>query len=377
MPVAGSVGVCPAAATPVAPTPSRDKGAVVASSVGLCRLGRGDLDTATAVLEPRMSQDPRVVSTKGLCAAGDGTGCPPPLVSLCVTARDRALLVLVACAVADGVAVVTLVTKVSQPVEVIGRIVLLRNVLVDGVVASMVARLVPVALESEIRVLLVLAEGAAPSVPLSEWVLSTWAVVPAAPGQDAAVVSHAFVWPTASEVIPAVGLSSVAGGSGDGLAVTITWLGAGPAALAPGFSSVLTSRNPVPIARPVVLPSGWRSPEAPIACSGAARDSGDMTAAISWGMLDGDTSRAIPTLALPSRRGGMSACDAMGTVTALGLPGVSDTAVPVPGAALGDGISVPAASTVLSPAQSTGVCADLGVTPAPGVVEPAVGPGWL
>lgn len=102
-----------------------------------------------------------------------------------------------------------------------------------------------------------------------------------APVLDAAVASCTFVWPTASEVIPAVGLSSVAGGSGDGLAVTTTWLGAGPTALAPGFSSVLTSRNPIPIARPVVLPSGWGSPEAPIACSGAAMDGGDMTVAIS------------------------------------------------------------------------------------------------
>lgn len=169
MPVADSVRVCPAAVTPVAPTPSRDKGAVVASSVGLCRLGRGESDTATAVLGPRTSQDPGVVSTKGLCAAGDETGCPSLLVSLCVTARDGALLVLVPCAVAGGMAVVTLVTKVSQPVEVVGRLVLLGNVLVDGVVA----RLLPVALESGTRVLLVVAEGAGLLVALSERVVST------------------------------------------------------------------------------------------------------------------------------------------------------------------------------------------------------------
>lgn len=375
VPVADLVGVCPAAATPVAPTPSRDKGAVVASSAGLCRLGRGEPDTATAVLGPRTPQDPRVVSTKGLRAAGDGTGCPPPLVSLCVTARDGALLVLVAPAVAGGMAVVTVVTKSSQPVEVGGRLVLLGNVLVGGVVASKVARLVPVALESGPWVLLVLAEGAVPSVLLSEWVVSTWAVAPEVPVQDAAVAFCTFVWPTVSEVIPAVGLSSVARSSGDGLAVTITWLGVGPAALAPWFSSVLTSRNPIPTARPVALPLGWESPEAPIACSGAVGDTGDMTVVISWGMLDGDTSRAIPTLALPSRRGVTSACDAMGTVTALGPPGVSDTALP--GALLGDGISVPGASTIWDPCQSTGVSADLGVTSVPGAVEPAVGPGWL
>lgn len=288
--------------------------------------------------------------------------------------RGGALLVLVARAVAGAMAVVPLVAKVSQPVEVVGKLVLLGNVLVDGVVASMVARLVPVALESGTRVLLVLAEGAAPSVLLSEGTVATWAVLPVPPGQDAALVSHAFVWPTASEVIPAVGLSSVAGGSGDGLAVAIAWLGDGPAALAPGFSSVLTSWNSIPIACPMVLPWGWGSPEAPTACSGAARG---MIAAISWGMLDGDTSRAIPTLALSSRRGAMSACGAMGTVTALGPLWVSDTAVPVPGAVLVDGISVPGASTVWGPAQSTGVGADLGVTPVPGVIEPAVRPGWL
>lgn len=385
VPVADSGGVCPAAVTPVAPTPSRDKGAVVASSVGLCRVGRGEPDTATAVLGPRTPQDPRVVSTEGECAAGDGTGCPPPLVSLCVTARDGALLLLVACAVlllvacavAGGTAVVTLVTKVSQPVEVVGRLALLGNVLVDPVVASMVARLVPVALESGTWVLLAVAEGAAPVVALSEWVVSTWAVVPVAPVLDAAVASHTFVWPTDSEVIPAVGLSSAVGGSGDGLAVTIVWLGAGPAALAPGFSSVLTSRSPIPTASPVVLPSVWGSPGAPIACSGAARDGEDMTVAISWGILDGDTSRAIPTLSLPSRRGGTSACEAVGTVTALGPLGVSDTALPMLGAVLGDGISVPGTSTIWGPALSTGVSADLGVTPVPGLVEPAVGPGWL
>lgn len=46
---------------------------------------------------------------------------------------------------------------------------------------------------------------------------------------------------------------------------------------------------------------------------------------------------------------------------------------------MGDGISVPGASTIWGPAQSTGVSADLGVMPVPGVVEPAVGPGrlWL
>lgn len=316
------------------------------SPAGLCRLGRGEPDTAKAVLGPGIPQGPRVVSSTGLRAAEDGTGCPPPLVSLCVTARDRALLVPVAHAVAGGMAVVTLVTKVSQPVEVVGRLVLLGTVLVDGAVAGVVARLVPLVLESGTRVLLVLAEGAAPSVLLSDLVVSTWAVVPVAPVWGAAVASHTFVWPTASEVIPAVGMLSVAGGSGDGLAVTIRWLGAGPAALAPGFSSVLTSRNPIPVACPVVLPLGWGSPEGPIAGSGAAGDSGDVTAAISWGMLVEDTSRAIPTLALPSRRGETSACDAMGTVTALGPPGVSDRALLVPGAVLGDGISVPGASTI-------------------------------
>lgn len=284
---------------------------------------------------------------------------------------------LVVRAVTGGMAVVTPVTKVSQPVEVVGRSALLGNVLVDGVVAGMVARYVPLVLESGTRVLLVLAEGAAPLVLLSELLVSTWAVVPVAPIQDAAVASCTFVWPTASGVIPAVGLSSVPGGSGDGLAVTNTRLGADPSALAPGFSSVLPSRNPIPIARPVAPSLGWGSPEAPVACSGAARDSGDVTAAISWGMLDGDISRDIPTLALPSRRGGTSACDAVGTVTALGPPGVSDTALPVPGAVLSDGISVPGASTIWGPAQSTGVSADLGVTPVPGVVEPAAGPGWL
>lgn len=70
---------------------------------------------------------------------------------------------------AGGMAVVTLVTKVSQPVEVVGRLVLLGNVLVDGVVA----RLLPVALESGTRVLLVVAEGAGLLVALSERVVST------------------------------------------------------------------------------------------------------------------------------------------------------------------------------------------------------------
>lgn len=96
---------------------------------------------------------------------------------------------LVARAVAGGMAVVTLVTKVSPPVEVVGRLALLRDVLVDGVVASTAARPVPGALESGTRVLLVVAGGAALSVALSEWGMPTWAVVPVAPVQDAAVAS--------------------------------------------------------------------------------------------------------------------------------------------------------------------------------------------
>lgn len=53
-----------------------------------------------------------------------------------------------------------------------------------------------------------LAEGAAPSTLLSEEVLSPRVVVPPAPDWDAAVVSHAFMWPTDSEKIPAEGSSS-------------------------------------------------------------------------------------------------------------------------------------------------------------------------
>lgn len=64
----------------------------------------------------------------------------------------------------------------------------------------------------------------------------------------------------------------------------------------------------------------------------------------------------------------MPACGAMGTVAALGPPGVSDTALPVPDAVLGDGISVPGTSTIWGPAQSTGVNADLGVTSGAGRV---------
>lgn len=132
-----------------------------------------------------------------------------------------------------------------------------------------------------------------------------------------------------------------AGGSDDGPAVTTAWLGAGPTALAPGFSSVATFRDVIPTALPAVLRSGWGSPEAPIADGGVARDSGDMPAAISWGMLDGDTPRAIPAVALPSRRGGVPACNAMGMLASLCSPGMPGTVVPTAGAGLGDHVAAP------------------------------------
>ena len=138
-----------------------------------------------------------------------------------------------------------------------------------------------------------------------------------------------------------------------------------------------TSRDAVSTTRPVVLPSGRGSPEAPIAGSWLARDSGDMPAVVSWGMLDGDTPRAIPAVALPSRRGRTPARDAMETLAALGTPGVPGTAVPVPGAVLGDHISVPGAAPLWGPAWSGGAGAGPGVTPVPVSAEPAVGPGWL
>lgn len=110
VPVAGSGGVCVAAGSSVAPTSSRDEGAVTGSSAGLCRLGRGELGAATTGLGPRTPQDPAVVSTEGVPSVGDGTGCLPPSALSSVTAKDRALLVLVAFAVADGMAAVALVT---------------------------------------------------------------------------------------------------------------------------------------------------------------------------------------------------------------------------------------------------------------------------
>lgn len=167
------------------------------------------------------------------------------------------------------------------------------------------------------------------------------------------------------------------GGSGDGLPVMIVWLGAGAAALAPGFSSMPTSRDAVPTACPTALPLWRRSPEAPIAGGGVAGDSGDMPAAISWGMLDGDTPRAIPVVALFSRRGGVPACDVTGTLAALGTPGVPGTATPVPGAALGDHVSAPGAAPCWSPVWSGGAGAGPRVTPVAGGAEPTMGPGWL
>lgn len=168
-----------------------------------------------------------------------------------------------------------------------------------------------------------------------------------------------------------------AGGSGDGPTAMITWLGAGPAALARGFFFMSISRDAVPTTCSAVLPSGWRSPEAPIAGSGVARDSGDMPAAISWGMLDGDTPRSIPAVALPSRRGVMPACGATGTLAALGIPKVPGIAMPMPGAALGDHVSAPGGVPRWGPAWNGGDGAGPEVTSVPGDAEPAVGLGWL
>lgn len=266
--VAGSGWVCPPAGSPVAPPPSRDEGAVAGSSAGLCGLGRGEPGTATAGLGPRTPQDPAVVSTKGVRAAGDRTGRLPPPALSCVTARDRALLVLVAFTMADGMAAVAPVTaKVSPPAEVAGRMVLLGNMLAAGVVTG----LVPAVLETGTWVLLVLAGGAAPSAPLSEGVVSTWAVVPPAPDRDAAVVSHACVWPTASEKTLAMGLSSATGlrpleagswvlsvASGDGLGV-IRGLRGADALLGTAEGGVATlSRlaSPAPAAGPVTVMLG-------------------------------------------------------------------------------------------------------------------------
>ncbi|GAB0193615.1 mucin-4 [Grus japonensis] len=204
-PVASSVGVRPAAGCPAIPTPTVDKGAVAGSSAGLCGLGRGESGTMVAELGPRTSQDLAVVSMEGVRAAGDRTGCLPPPASLCVTAGDRALLVLVAFAEADGTAAVVSVSmKVSPPAEVAGRMVLLGDTLAAGTVAG----LVPAVLETGTWVLLMVAGGAAPSAPLSEGVASAQVVEPPTPDQDAAVVSHACVWPTVSEESPPEGSSS-------------------------------------------------------------------------------------------------------------------------------------------------------------------------
>lgn len=143
-----------------------------------------------AGLGSRTPQVLAAVSTEGVCAAGDRTGCLPLSASSCVTARDRAWLVLVAFTVVDSTAAVALVTtRVSLPAEVAGRMVLLGNRLVAGVVA----RLVPAVLETGTWVLLVLAGGAASSALLSGGVVSAQAVVPPASDWDAAVVSHACV----------------------------------------------------------------------------------------------------------------------------------------------------------------------------------------
>jgi len=150
-------------------------------------------------------------------------------------------------------------------------------------------------------------------------------------------------------------------GSGDGPAVTISWLGAGPAALSPGFSSVPTSRDAVPTACPVVLPSGCGSPEAPFAGGGVAGDSGD-------------TPRAIPAVALPSRRGGEPALDATGMLAALGTPGVPGTAVP--SGVLGDHVSALGAAPCWGPVQRGGAGAGPGVTPVPEGAASTAGPGW-
>lgn len=100
----------------------------------------------------------------------------------------------------------------------------------------------------------------------------------------------------------------------------------------------------MPTTRLTVLPSGRESPEAPIAGSGAVRDSGDMLAAIPGETLCGDTPGVISAVVLPFRRGGTLACDVTGAVAALGTPGVPGTAVPMPGAALRDHVSVPGAA---------------------------------
>lgn len=161
--------------------------------------------------------------------------------------------------------------------------------------------------------------------------------------------------------------------SGSGLVVTITWLGAGSTVLAPGFSSVPTSRDAVPIALPMVLPSGWVSPEALIAGSEVAGDSADIPAAVS---RDEDTSRAIPavTVVLPAMRGEMPACNATGTLAALVASGAPGTAVPVAGAVLGDHVSALRATSRWGPSQSGGAGAGPEGTPVSGDAEPTVGP---
>lgn len=269
VPVAGSEEAHPAADSLLALTPSRDEGAVAGPSAGLCRLGRGELGTAMAGLGLRMLRGPAVVSTERLRSAGDRTGCPLLPALLRVTARDRTLVVLVALAGADGMAVVAAVTtNVSPLAEVAGGMVLLGNMLVAG----MVAGLLPAVLETGTWVLLVLARGAAPSAPLSEGVVSPWAVVlPPASDRDMAVVSHACVWPTASEETLAMGLSSVtrlrpieAGSwvlsvaSEDGLGVTRGLCGV-EALLATTERGVVTlSRlaSPAPAAGPVMVMLG-------------------------------------------------------------------------------------------------------------------------
>lgn len=175
------------------------------------------------------------------------------------------------------------------------------------------------------------------------------------------------------------------GGSGDGPAVTIAWLGAGPAALvprtgaalAPGSSSVPTSGNTVPSTCPTVLPSGWGSPAAPITSSGVGTDSGDVPAAVFRGTLGGDTRGAIPAVGLPSRRGETSPRDATGAVVALGTPEVPGTAILMPATVLGDHISVPGAAPPWGPAWSGEAGVGPGMTPVPRDAEPAVRPGWL
>lgn len=110
------------------------------------------------------------VSTKGLCAAWCRTGCPPPPSFMCITARDGALLVVVAFAVADITAVVAPVTtEFSHPSEVPCRMLLLGNMLADGVMPG----LVPPLLETGTQVLSVLAGGAAPLSSLSKVAVST------------------------------------------------------------------------------------------------------------------------------------------------------------------------------------------------------------